>query len=145
MKLGYKLVFSNNSLFSKDISEGDFKQFKLDFPQIAEFLLNPEKLTSDQELMEKIQLDNWQTTALFIMNTLWKIKGANVFHSPVNPEKLGKRLINFRNPRLLHCDRQAYGLRHNQEETEPEHLPKRGRVPERHVAGLHQLSPVQWH
>lgn len=93
VKVGYKLIFSNPSLESKDISELDFKNFKLDFPQIAEILLNPEKLTSDQELMEKIQLDNWQTTALHIMSALWKIKGANVFHSPVNPVKLGIKKI----------------------------------------------------
>lgn len=84
------MVFSTPKLQSKDISETDFKNFKQLYPQIAEILLNPEKLTSDQELMEKIQLDNWQTTALHIMSALWKIKGANVFHSPVNPEKLGK-------------------------------------------------------
>jgi hypothetical protein len=89
VKLGYKLVFTDKTLNSKDISEEDFKLFTSEFPQIAEFLLKPEKLTSDQELMEKIQLDNWQTTALHIMATLWKIKGANVFHVPVNPQKLG--------------------------------------------------------
>lgn len=89
VKLGYKLVFTDKTLNCKDISEDDFKLFISEFPQIAEFLLKPEKLTSDQELMEKIQLDNWQTTALHIMATLWKIKGANVFHVPVNPDKLG--------------------------------------------------------
>lgn len=83
------MVFSTGDLQSKDISEADFKRFTTEYPQIAEILLNPEKLTSDQELMEKIQLDNWQTTALLIMTTIWKTKNANVFHSPVNPVKLG--------------------------------------------------------
>ena len=96
VKLGYKLVFTKDNLESKDISEFDFKNFKLEHPQIAEILLNPEKLTSDQELMEKIQLDNWQTTALHIMSTLWKIKNANVFHAPVNPVKLGRFKTNTR-------------------------------------------------
>ena len=123
VKLGYKLVFSTKDLKSKDISEADFELFKKEFPLIAEFLLKPEKLTSDQELMEKIQLDNWQTTALHIMTTLWKIKGANVFHNPVDPVKLGRPLTS-RYPGLLHRDSEPHGLRDHQEKTEHEYLQK---------------------
>lgn len=90
MKICYKLVFSDKNLETENLTLSKFKTFQENFPQIAELLLNPEKLTKDVALMEKVQLDNWQTTANLIMGNLWKFKGANIFHYPVNPEKLGK-------------------------------------------------------
>lgn len=93
MKICYNLVFSDKNLKTKNLCEADFNDFKNKFPQIAELLLDPEKLTKDVKLMEKVQLDSWQSTANVIMNTLWKFKGANIFHYPVNPEKLGIRII----------------------------------------------------
>jgi lipopolysaccharide biosynthesis regulator YciM len=90
MKVSYKLVFSDPNLQTKNLLDDEFKKFQEDYPQIADLLLNPEKLTKDVSLLEKVQLDNWQTTANLIMGNLWKFKGANIFHLPVNPQKLGE-------------------------------------------------------
>ena len=89
-KVGYKLIISDIDLTTKNITETDFKEFSEKFPHIAEILLNPKRLTKDLELMEKMQIESWQTTAVHILNRLWKFKGSNVFQTPVNPEKLGK-------------------------------------------------------
>lgn len=89
MKLGYKLVFTHGDLLSRDIKEADFRMFEEQFPQIAALLLKPEKMMNDQEFMENVQLEKWQTTAAYILNQVWKMKSANVFHSPVDPTRLG--------------------------------------------------------
>ena len=91
-KVGYKLVFSGKDLTTKNITEADFKEFSDKFPRIAAILLNPERLTKDLELMEKMQIESWQTTAVHILTRLWKFKGSNVFQAPVNPEKLGNHI-----------------------------------------------------
>lgn len=78
------------------MTKKQFNEFTNQYPNIAKILENPEILTKDMKLMEKVQLDSWQTTALLIMGHIWKCKGANVFHNPVNPEKLGNK-VNARN------------------------------------------------
>lgn len=89
VKLGYKLVFTKEDLLSKDIKESDFRIFEEKYPQIAELLLKPEKMINDQNFMENVQLEKWQTTAANILNQVWKMKSANVFHTPVDPIRLG--------------------------------------------------------
>lgn len=89
MKIGYKIVISDENLKTKEITAANFKDFQKTYPKIAEILLNPDKLMSDQNLLEQIQLDSWQSTAFNILTAVWKFKGAKLFHTPVNPEKLG--------------------------------------------------------
>ena len=73
------------------MNEKGFKEFTEKFPEIANLLKNPEKLLENDILKDKIKNENWQDVALLILSSLWKFKGANVFHQPVNPEKLGKK------------------------------------------------------
>ena len=100
IKLGYKLVFTKEDLISKDIKLSDFRMFEEKFPQIAELLLKPEQMISDPRFMENVNLDKWQNTAANILNQIWKMKSANVFHTPVDPIRLGKIeiFILFANP-----------------------------------------------
>lgn len=85
----YKIVYSDASLQETCMTGKDFENFALKFPQIAKILKDPETLTKNKNLMEKAQLESWQSTAILIMGNLWKFKSANVFHAPVNPVKLG--------------------------------------------------------
>lgn len=87
-RMGYKLVFTDNNLVSSDVSENDFAKFKQDYPNIAELFLNPDRLNTNQDLRDKLERDNWQTVASQLLNTLWKSKGANIFHVPVDHVKL---------------------------------------------------------
>lgn len=85
----YKIVYSDSSLQENSMTVKDFENFSLKFPQIAKILMNPDILTQNVDLMQKVQLDSWRSTAILIMDNLWKFKASNVFHAPVNPVKLG--------------------------------------------------------
>ena len=87
-RVSYKLIFTDKLLNSTDVSEADFGKFREQHPLVAELLLNPEKLDANHEVMDKLQRENWQTVATQLLNTLWKTKGANIFHAPVDPVKL---------------------------------------------------------
>lgn len=121
IKLTYKLVFSDITLKQLDVNNSEFKSFSQQYPQIAQLLKNPDKLTNNHNLMETIQLDNWQNTALMILNALWKLKGANIFHQPVNPIKLGKQ-TNTRHSRLSTSHQRTHGLRNHQKKTQSQYL-----------------------
>ena len=41
-----------------------------------------------KSLMDKLKKDTWRTIALKIISNLWKAKGGNFFHEPVDPVKL---------------------------------------------------------
>ena len=73
-----------------DLAKDNFEKFKLKFPQLANMLLNPELLKEHASVNNE---DSWQSICMNIMNLLWKMKGAAIFHRPVEPEKLG--ILNY--------------------------------------------------
>lgn len=87
-RVSYKLIFTDENLQSIDVSEAGFANFRQQYPNIAELLMNPDILDSNQEITDKMLQDNWQTVATQLLNTLWKSKCANIFHIPVDPIKL---------------------------------------------------------
>jgi hypothetical protein len=88
MKFQYHIVLSGSSLKEKTLTIKEFQDFKAEFPQIGEILLNPDMLSKKLSDMTKDLLEDWRTTALLILNSLWKFKGAQIFHDPVDPVKL---------------------------------------------------------
>lgn len=87
-RVSYKLIFTDNNLNTTDVSESDFLKFRQQYPQVAELILNPGRLDTNREISDKLQRENWQTVANQLLNTLWKAKGANIFHLPVDHVKL---------------------------------------------------------
>lgn len=49
--------------------------------------MNPEILDSMPDVVDHIEKTNWKNIASKIINTLWKSKDANIFHSPVDVVK----------------------------------------------------------
>lgn len=88
-KQTYKLVFTGADLKPIDITTQAFEEFKQKYPQIAELILEPKKLESNKEALEELQSEKWQQVANKIITTVKKIKGANIFHHPVDHVKLG--------------------------------------------------------
>ena len=74
------------------INENEFQQFCNDNPEIAKLLdNNKEKLT---KMVNDINDDDikacecWEKIAKKLMNILWKVKDAEIFHKPVDPVEL---------------------------------------------------------
>lgn len=88
VKIAYKIQFTDSHLKSRDLFETDFERFRQEFPQLAEIILNPELLYTNPTVQAKVSQENWQSAAMQLMNAVWKIKNANIFHYPVDPVKL---------------------------------------------------------
>lgn len=88
-KVSYKLQFADKELNFRDVSEAEFEKFRERFPRLAEVLLNPELLQTNMLIQAKISQENWQSAAAQLLSAVWKIKQAVIFHTPVDPVKLG--------------------------------------------------------
>lgn len=82
---------SDFSLKEKSLTAKDFQDFKAEFPQIAEILLNPDSISKKLSGVGEDLLDDWRTSAMLVLNSLWKFKGAQIFHDPVDPVKLSMK------------------------------------------------------
>lgn len=91
MKNNYRIILSDASLKENILTVKEFEEFSDKFPEIAELLLNPDNFKEQLNDMEKDEVGDWQNTAILILDSLWKYKGSNIFHSPVDPVRLGMR------------------------------------------------------
>ncbi len=72
------------------LTEDEFKNFSKDHSYFIDIINNPESL----ELMEKEaderlrNTEGWEKVAKKVLNTLWKMKEAMIFHRPVDPIEL---------------------------------------------------------
>lgn len=60
VKVGCKLVFTNDQLETQDILEHDFKSFQEKFPELTQVLLNPEIIHQIPDLLETLEKNNWK-------------------------------------------------------------------------------------
>ena len=88
-RVSYKIQLTDANLHSHDLTEQDFEQWRVRNPKLAEVLLNPELLVSDAVVRSKVTQENWQSAGMQLLSALWKVKGANIFHAPVDTVKLG--------------------------------------------------------
>jgi len=86
LKAHYRLVFTDELGETRHLTTEEFEEFRKTYPQISEMILDPSKIPAN-----KLEEDpeGWESTAESIINSIWKLKGAHIFHKPVNPEKLG--------------------------------------------------------
>jgi hypothetical protein len=76
------------SLSEFDVEQ--FNEFKSNFPEIADLLLNPEKVNdTEHPLFEEMERESWASAAMDILNMVKKAKGAKIFYTPVDYVKLG--------------------------------------------------------
>lgn len=72
------------------LSEDEFNQFSKDYSNIVELLNSPESLELvEKEADERLRdTEGWEKAAKKVINTLWKMKEAMIFHRPVDPVEL---------------------------------------------------------
>ena len=87
IKQPYRLVYTNPKGESVEYSQKDFEEFKELYPEIANFLSNPLSI-SPEALDQSNEPDEWFSVVTQIFNAVWKLKGANIFHKPVDTVKL---------------------------------------------------------
>ena len=83
-----RIVFTDKQGNSRELTTEEWEQFKKDYPVVAGYLENPDSIPRDK-IEEENQLEGWESVAGQILNNLWKFKGAQIFHRPVDPIKLG--------------------------------------------------------
>lgn len=86
--LQYSLVKTDSSLNQETVNPSEYFEFEKKYPNICRVLKNPEMLQMHPDLMSFFKRDVWRTIALKIISNLWKAKGGNFFHEPVDPVKL---------------------------------------------------------
>lgn len=69
----------------------DWDNFRKEYPHIVEILENSEALNElEKSAPEELKnYDSWEKIAKKLMNSLWKLRDAEMFHKPVNPIELG--------------------------------------------------------
>ena len=72
----------------------EMDKFEAQYPDIAKYWLDPQSLeqlqvpktTSEQAA---VIYESWDKAAKRLINSLWKVPNAKIFHQPVDPEALG--------------------------------------------------------
>ena len=86
----YKLFTANSDFSLTEFDTEKFAELKRNFPQIADLLLNPDKINdSEHPLFNEMEKEHWTATAMELLIMVKKAKGAKVFHAPVDYIKLG--------------------------------------------------------
>ncbi len=91
-KAVYKLIFIPNGNTRVDVTETEFSFFQQNYPELAEYLMDPSKIPIGGDgamKAPKADKNDWERVANKILAQIWKVKGANIFHVPVDPVKLG--------------------------------------------------------
>lgn len=73
------------------LTEEEINKFKSENSNLFNYLENKEELKKLTENANKdlLYYDSWEKQAKKLMNTLWKVKDADLFHKPVDPIELG--------------------------------------------------------
>ena len=73
------------------LTNDEIKNFEKEYPDIFKYLTDESEREKLKENANKslIYFDTWEKQAKKLINLLWKVKGAYIFHKPVNPVELG--------------------------------------------------------
>ena len=73
------------------LSEEELSQFKEQNKELYTYLENKESRNhlTENSNKELLYYDSWEKQAKKLMNSLWKVKDADLFHKPVDPIELG--------------------------------------------------------
>ena len=73
------------------LTNEEILEFKKEHEDIYKYLVDEKEREKLKEKADKALLyfDTWEKQAKKLMNMLWKVKGAYLFHKPVNPIELG--------------------------------------------------------
>ncbi len=86
-KIAYKLVYTDEN-GQRELNLADFERFRQEFPQIAAMLKYPDSTIDENMINESKDKESWEKIARKILSHVWKMKGAYLFHTPVDVVKL---------------------------------------------------------
>lgn len=87
LRISYKIQITSTDLKSRDLTKADFESFRIKYPKLASIILSPDLIFTDPQVRDKVSKENWQTVGMQLLNALWKIKSASIFHAPVDVER----------------------------------------------------------
>ncbi|CAD8058930.1 unnamed protein product [Paramecium primaurelia] len=88
-KQAYKLMFTDEYGNLQEVTQSEFARFQQQYPQIANLIINADDLIDDNVLNSIKDDELWEKVAKKVLQILWKAKGAQLFHNPVDQKKYG--------------------------------------------------------
>ncbi|CAD8089289.1 unnamed protein product [Paramecium sonneborni] len=88
-KQAYKLMFTDEYGNLQEVSSSEFVKFQQQYPQIANLIINADELIDENVLNTMKDDELWEKVAKKVLQILWKAKGAQLFHNPVDEKKYG--------------------------------------------------------
>ena len=92
IKKRYALMIFKDGNY-EEINTEELDKLKRKCPLVAQLLENPSLVDqlNDPELAEENTplYDNWEKAAKRLLATLWRTNSAQIFHNPVDPDRLG--------------------------------------------------------
>lgn len=82
----YRLVFTDEQGESRELTVSEFKSFQERYPKVSALMLDASAIPEDK-LDENYE--SWEDVASQILNTIWRFKGAAIFHKAVDPIRYG--------------------------------------------------------
>ena len=82
----YRLVFTNEKGETSELTAEEFEAFAKKYPKVSAMIRDPS--TIPKEMFDE-NYESWDDVALQILNAVWKLKGANYFHKPVDVVRFG--------------------------------------------------------
>ncbi|CAD8135075.1 unnamed protein product [Paramecium pentaurelia] len=86
-KQQYKILHTDDKGQQRELTNEDFQQFQIQYPEIASLILNADEFIDENMINQCKEDETWEKQAKKIIAQIWKAKGAYFFHKPVDQEE----------------------------------------------------------
>ncbi|CAD8044471.1 unnamed protein product [Paramecium primaurelia] len=86
-KQQYKILHTDDKGQQRELTNEDFQQFQIQYPEIASLILNADEFIDENMINQCKEDETWEKQAKKIIAQIWKAKGAYFFHKPVDQKE----------------------------------------------------------
>ncbi|CAD8138801.1 unnamed protein product [Paramecium octaurelia] len=86
-KQQYKILHTDDKGQQRELTNDDFQQFSIQYPEIASLILNADDFIDENMINQCKEDETWEKQAKKIIALIWKAKGAYFFHKPVDQKE----------------------------------------------------------
>ncbi|CAK85479.1 unnamed protein product (macronuclear) [Paramecium tetraurelia] len=86
-KQQYKILHTDDKGQQRELTNEDFQQFSIQYPEIASLILNADDFIDENMINQCKEDETWEKQAKKIIAQIWKAKGAYFFHKPVDQKE----------------------------------------------------------
>ncbi|CAD8140172.1 unnamed protein product [Paramecium pentaurelia] len=86
-KQQYKILHTDDKGQQRELTNEDFQQFQIQYPEIASLILNADDFIDENMINQCKEDETWEKQAKKIIAQIWKAKGAYFFHKPVDQKE----------------------------------------------------------